>query len=149
MKSPSSTTVAQQWRTIYIKGAKTMPFISLIPTILFGYLAWRERDTTGSAMPLYVAAAVASPMIAPWTLLVMKDVNAELTRRATSTAEGGAAGAAQESTHELLEKWAWLNLVRAGISGISAVLGAWAALGAIDVVAVESIEIITGANRLG
>lgn len=65
----------------------------------------------------------------------------------TDTAKGD--GNKEESTHALIDRWASLNLVRGLISGAAAVLALWASLPApVDVVAVESFEFVSGANRL-
>lgn len=53
-----------------------------------------------------------------------------------------------ETTHALLDKWAMLNLARAAITGVGAVLAIWAALDRQEVVAFTETAITTGANRI-
>jgi hypothetical protein len=148
---------------MFKRGQAAMPPLGILSTAIFGYLAFRERSTGGPTFPLYVTAAVIAPSIVPFTLLAMTPTNRELLKRAdsatstvideaaaaveTDTAKGD--GNKEESTHALIDRWASLNLVRGLISGAAAVLALWASLPApVDVVAVESFEFVSGANRL-
>jgi Domain of unknown function (DUF1772) len=132
-----------------------MPPLSILTTTLFAYLAYRERATSGASLSLYAAAAILAPSIMPYTLLVMMPTNNLLEKRTESSvaavkgeAEAEVKGG-QESTHALVDRWASLNLVRGLISGAAAVLALWASLpGPVEVVAIESFEFVSGANRL-
>jgi len=137
-----------------VRGASTIPFLGLIPTAVFAYLAFRERHIYGATLPLYVTAAILAPLSTPFTLAVLKPVNDELTARSEKAIAGAAdveAAGAGESTHELVRKWAGLNLLRGVMFGLSAVLAGWAAIRPVELVevAVEGFEFVSGANRLG
>jgi hypothetical protein len=59
-----------------------------------------------------------------------------------------ARAAKEDTVHALADKWASLNLVRAIISLTSSVLAAWATINPIEVVGIETISVVSGANRL-
>jgi Domain of unknown function (DUF1772) len=133
-----SPLLAQQWQFMYDKGKIIMPPLSIIPTVLYAYLAWRERSSTGSALPLYATAAVLSPSFVTYTLLAMGDVNGALMQKAkeSSTASFGdmLAGAVAEAngtdnTHSLADQWGLHNLVRASMTGVAGFLALCASLG--------------------
>lgn len=100
-----------------------------------------------------MAAALLSPAIIPFTLTIMApnvkaliaktDDNAALAEMKEVTEQD------QKNAHALVDRWALLNLGRAGLSAASAIVGLWATLGAVDVVGVESVSFLSGANRMG
>jgi hypothetical protein len=147
--------LAKQWKKAYDKGKALAPPISLLASGIFGYLAYRERSTSTTAFSLYTTAAVLGPSIVPYTLIVMGPTNKKLLEKADSLASStvgdavAEARAAKEDTvHALADKWASLNLVRAIISLTSSVLAAWATINPIEVVGIETISVVSGANRL-
>jgi len=135
-KSPAPL-LAQQWQQMYDYGKVIMPPLGIIPTAIYGYLAWSNRNQSGPTLPLYATAAVLSPAFTTYTLLVMGGVNGALIRKAkaASTAKVGdavvdavAEAKGQDDTHALAEQWRLHNLVRAGMVGLAGVLALWASL---------------------
>jgi anthrone oxygenase-like protein len=129
--------------------------LTVVPGVLFGFLAYRSYTTSSGSAGLYTAAALLTPAIVPYTMLVLQPTNEALKKKlasASSAAVGEAAAelkGEEDNTHALVDRWASLNLVRGLISLSAALVGTWASLGAVEVVAVESFEFISGANRLG
>jgi hypothetical protein len=132
-----------------------MPPLTILPAALFGFLAYRSSATSGASVGLYTAAALLTPAIVPYTFAVIRPTNDALKKKAASASSAAVGEAAaqlkgeEDNTHALVDRWATLNLVRGLVSLSAALIGAWASLGAVEVVAVESIEFIAGANRLG
>lgn len=60
----------------------------------------------------------------------------------------GEGRASNQSVHELVDRWATVNLGRALLSGIGAVLAVWAAVDRVEVVG-ASLGSRSGADRLG
>jgi len=151
MEAPAPL-LAKQWQKAYSIGKAVAPPLSVITSVVFGYLAYREKSTSTQAFSLYTAAALLGPGIIPYTLLVMAPTNQKLHDKADSltSSTAGEVGVAKEDTvHALADRWASFNFVRALISATSAALGAWAALQSTEVVGIASLGMKTGADRLG
>lgn len=87
----------------------------------------------------YTLAALMIPSIIPFTLTIQKPINSTLTKRAEDLAgpPGERRTAAQmiydegfervegERTAQLIRKWNWYNLARAGMVFVGTVIGAW------------------------
>ena len=122
---------------MYDQGKVIMPPLCLVPTALFGFLAWHERSTSGQTMPLYATAAVLSPSFVTYTLLAMKGVNEALSQKALDSKtesvgdillEAVAEAKGEDHTHDLADQWGLHNLVRAGMIGFAGVLALWASV---------------------
>jgi hypothetical protein len=126
--------------------------LSLVPTALFGLLSYRSRNIRGT-FPLYLTAALLSPAIIPFTLTVMApNVKLLLEKSDPATLNVSAKEFSEQeecSAHALVDRWALLNLGRVTLSAASALVGLWATLGPVDVIAVESVVFMSGANRMG
>jgi len=134
--SPSTKT--QQWATLYRIGASSAPFIAIIPALAFGYLALRvpkvpelfkytSLDKT-SIFYLYTAAAILTPAIAPWTILVMKPTNNRIFGKAEAYGRSSDDVQAKDDPEleGLLKRWMLLNAIRSLFPATAAVLGLWA-----------------------
>jgi len=149
MKSPAHL-LARQWAHIYNLGARSAAPLTLVPLSIFSYLAYRAHRNTGNAS-LYIAAALLAPSIIPYTIFVMSDTNDALYKKANEASEQSKEVQVRrdDSTHQLVDRWASLNVVRGMLTLASAMVGAWASLGAVEVVGVAAFEFVTGANRMG
>lgn len=55
----------------------------------------------------------------------------------------------EETTHALVDKWATLNMGRAGLVLIGTLCGVWGTLTKMDVLSVTKVGLASGADRLG
>lgn len=130
--------LVRQWRTTFLLGKSVAPPIAIASSASYAYLAMMLYNAPLSVNhprgELYALAALLTVSIVPYTLFVMKDVNAKLMARAEEasldvknevTEIGMPKG---ESAKELLDWWAVLNLGRGVFPLLGAVLGAWASL---------------------
>ena len=79
--------------------------------------------------------------------LNQKAENLASTAITDTAAEAGVAK--EETTHALVDKWAMMNLGRACIAGLSAVIALWANISSVEVVGFEQLGLTSGANRMG
>jgi hypothetical protein len=81
----------------------------------------------------------------------MNSTNQKLMAKAESSAATMAeeSVSSEESVHVLVDRWASLNVVRSILLLSSAALGAWASLSPTEVLGIDRVEILSGANRLG
>ena len=105
----------------------------------YGYLAVKLYNAPLSVNhprgELYALAALMTVSVVPYTLLVMKSVNAKLLAKAEEMESLDAKDEVTEvglpkgeSAKELVDWWGVLNLGRGVFSLLGAVLGAWASL---------------------
>ncbi|KAF1985202.1 hypothetical protein K402DRAFT_405347 [Aulographum hederae CBS 113979] len=144
---------ARQWKKTVERGS-TGGLIALAAGVSFGAMAYLEKPST-SAFKFFTAAAVLSPTIIPFSLLVMGPVNDKLFKKADSLANtaitdsAAESGVAKEETvHGLIDKWATLNLGNAALTFASAVCAAWAVLNPVEVVGLQGLGLSSGANRM-
>ncbi|KAF2794185.1 hypothetical protein K505DRAFT_275564 [Melanomma pulvis-pyrius CBS 109.77] len=153
LKAPAPLAV-RQWRTVFDLGRKIGPVLALASSLSFGYVAYNQ-DSASTPFKLNVIAAVLLPSIIPFTLAFIDPTNKKLDKKLESfvgtalTDKAAEAGIAEEeTTHALLDKWATLNLARAGIIGLGAVLGIWAAVDKREAVSFGNVSLSSGANRI-
>ncbi|ETI25073.1 hypothetical protein G647_04444 [Cladophialophora carrionii CBS 160.54] len=112
--------LARQWHSIYDIGKKAGPFFALLASGCWLHAARRLSAESRSQQRLLVAAAGLSVAVVPFTFVVMKRTNDELTRRATAAAKGEEEDAKADArtgtveasqTHDLIRWWAQLNLL--------------------------------------
>lgn len=131
--------LVRQWRTMYLRGWSVAPPIAVVSSASYGYLAMKLYNAPLSVNhprgELYALAALLTGSVMPYTLFVMKDVNAKLMAKAEETERLDAKDEVTEiktpkgeSAKELVDWWAVLNLGRAVFPLLGAVLGAWASL---------------------
>jgi hypothetical protein len=136
LESPSPL-LLKQWKHAWEAGFKTFPPLAGISALSFGYLAWEAKHSP-NAMPhqwkVYAASTLLCFGIIPYTLAVMGSTNKKLLDKAEETkvlkaedriVEVGLGG---ESAHQLVDKWATLNLGRAIMLATAAVLTTWTIL---------------------
>ncbi|KAJ5635255.1 uncharacterized protein N7484_008568 [Penicillium longicatenatum] len=110
-KSPSL--LAKQWKALFDIGKRKNPPIAAAAATSLAYLAWSVRRgsplykaTTYSRSGLYIAAAVLTVGIVPYTLILMDGTNHALLKKAQSTSD------ADKEVSALVERWNSLNLGR-------------------------------------
>jgi hypothetical protein len=136
LESPSPL-LLKQWKHTFEAGKASIPPLASICTLSFGYLAY-EAKRTPNTLPhvwkIYAASALLCIGIVPYTLTALASTNNKLLNKAEETrvlraedkiVEVGLGG---ESAHQLVDKWATLNLGRAIMLATAAVLGTWATL---------------------
>jgi hypothetical protein len=136
LESPSPL-LLRQWKHAFEAGKATMPPLSAVCTLCFGYLAYKARnlpDALSYKWKMYVVSGLLTIGIVPWTIVVMAPTNKKLLDKAEETSslaiddkivEVGLGG---ESAHQLVDKWATLNLGRSIMLAVAAVLATWTTL---------------------
>ncbi|KAF2637157.1 hypothetical protein P280DRAFT_458251 [Massarina eburnea CBS 473.64] len=125
---------ARQWHQLYdIAKSFALP-LTAIATLSSAYVT-HHHDPASLPFKLNLAATLIFPAIVPYTLLVIGPINDKLFAKekeySSKSLEDKAveAGVGKEETvHALIDRWALVNVVRAGITGVGAVLTVWAAL---------------------
>ncbi|KAJ5889922.1 DUF1772-domain-containing protein [Penicillium tannophilum] len=109
----SQSLLTKQWRALYEIGKKKNPPIAAAVASSLAYLAWSVRQggplykkTVYSRSGLYLAAAVLTVGIVPYTLICMTGTNSALMKKAESTSD------ADKEVPDLVERWNTLNLGR-------------------------------------
>jgi len=114
--------LARQWQKIYNIGARAGPGDAAISAAAFLYAFQLLPSHATLPRRLYLAAAVLSTLVAPFTWTVMKKTNGELHRRANAATlgrdeEAGPKKDAREGTVEsyptadLIRWWGTLNIL--------------------------------------
>ncbi|RYP23519.1 hypothetical protein DL765_001033 [Monosporascus sp. GIB2] len=144
---------ARAWAAMFAAASRALPVpMVVVPGALNAFLAWRAP--TGKARAVYVAAAVATLSIAPYTYAFMGPINRQLAERArraqtaaSATGGGGGGGggdvtegeaeagkevlaaeAERQTAHALVDAWATRNLYRCTVSFLAGCAGLYAAL---------------------
>ncbi|PLB54699.1 DUF1772-domain-containing protein [Aspergillus steynii IBT 23096] len=127
-------TTLRHYRNLYDNGHAQNPPIAALTASAFGYLAYAVHNGTSvSALStresalLYVASAVLTIGIVPWTIVAMTGTNRKLLGRAEAgvTIEKGD----EREVLEGLERWAVLNAVRGVFPLLGGVVGVVAGMG--------------------
>lgn len=136
LESPSPL-LLKQWKHTFEAGKASIPLLASICTLSFGYLAY-EAKRAPNALPhvwkIYAASAALCIGIVPYTLTALASTNNKLLNKADETSALKAedkiveVGLGGESAHQLVDKWATLNLGRAILLATAAVLSTWATL---------------------
>lgn len=137
LESPTPL-LLKQWRHSFEQGKASMPIGALFSSGTFAFLAWDAYRRTASVLPAqwkqYLASALLAIGIVPYTVLFLRATNEKLLKREEETRSFGPAdtivevGLGGESAHQLVDRWASLNLGRALMLVVSTALGTWSAL---------------------
>ncbi len=136
LESPSPL-LLKQWKHNFDVGKASVPPLAGICTLCFGYLAYeakRAPNVTPRLWQIYTTSALLCIGIVPYTLAAMASTNNKLAKKAEETnalqAEDKVVeiGLGGESAHQLVDKWATLNVGRAVMLATAAVLSTWATL---------------------
>jgi hypothetical protein len=136
LESPSPL-LLKQWKHAFDVGKATIPPLAGICSLCFGYLAY-EAKRAPNAIPrlwqMYTASALLCIGIAPYTLTAMASTNNKIIKKAEETSALKAddkiveVGLGGESAHQLVDKWATLNMGRGIMLATAAVLSTLATL---------------------
>ncbi|KAK0746376.1 hypothetical protein B0T18DRAFT_429349 [Schizothecium vesticola] len=120
-----------QWRATFHQGSKTMPPAAAAAAALYFYLAAAHRRSARGVY--YLTAGVLSFGIIPYTVAFMMATNRMLEARAERAERAGMLEEVVEEVLEeadgvgskfLVDRWGVLNLGRAVMVGVAAVVGA-------------------------
>ena len=123
----------RQWHRSFDTGKIVHPALALLSSFAYGYLAYNFQGTLRqSAAEIYGVCIAANLAIWPWTIFVMMPTIKKLFQRfddskslgdnEIKTEVGMPKG---ESTKELIHWWSTMNVVRACMPLVAAILGAW------------------------
>lgn len=152
MKTPAPL-AARNFVDLYNLGVSTAPPLAVLVASTLGYVAYNQ-DPSSTVFKLNIAAIVLNLAIMPFTVVaifpVVHKLKAKREQLASAALEEKAVEAGlekEETTHALLRKWAWLNLVRAAWSGAGALCALWAATSGLEsFIAQEALK--SGSNKL-
>ncbi|KAK9245919.1 hypothetical protein V1506DRAFT_537019 [Lipomyces tetrasporus] len=105
-----------RFRTFYTAGLTIFPFLVILPTASFAFLAWR----VATGRMAYGFAAASTFVAAPFTLLVQGMTTKAIISKADVVESKTRGGSEAEGLEALLDRWALLN----GIKGLLPLLGA-------------------------
>ncbi|KAL8787676.1 MAG: hypothetical protein Q9213_002107 [Squamulea squamosa] len=116
--------LVSQWHSMFRAGFKIGPTLALLGAVNYLYVAWGSYNSTYDARVWkgFVGAAVGTIGIVPFTLIFMSSTNNALLAQAAKTT------LSEVEVRGLVEKWAFLNLVRSGIPVVGTALGLYGAL---------------------
>ncbi|KAE9975167.1 hypothetical protein EG327_008534 [Venturia inaequalis] len=124
---------AQTWQDMYKIGASTAPYLAILSSISFGYLASTVprtpelfKNNSSRTFYLYTLAAILVPVIVPYTVGVMKPTNDQLHARADKYRLVAWDVKEDEELDDLLKEWTALNITRSLPPLAAAVVGLWA-----------------------
>ncbi|KAL8908881.1 MAG: hypothetical protein Q9171_005278 [Xanthocarpia ochracea] len=116
--------LASQWHSMYQTGMKVGPTLALLGAVNYLYVAWGAYNSTYDTRVWkgFVGAAVGTIGIVPFTLIFMAPTNSALIAQTAKTT------LSEVDVRGLVEKWAFLNLLRSGIPVVGTALGLYSAL---------------------
>ena len=136
LESPSPL-LLRQWKHLFEIGRNTIPPLSIVTSIAVWYLAY-EAKSNPNALPhkwkMYLISGILNLSIIPYTAAFMLPLNHKLQTKAEETSSLKAedkiveVGLGGESAHQLVDKWASLNMGRALLLAAAAALATWTAL---------------------
>ncbi|KAF2875568.1 hypothetical protein BDV95DRAFT_485546 [Massariosphaeria phaeospora] len=125
---------ARQWSQFYSKGKRIGPALAIVSTLATAYVTYHQFPNS-IPFKLNLAAIFIIPSIIPFTFAFLMPTNNALMEKSEALAstalddKNAEAGVKSgESVHELIDKWGVLNLARAGIVGVGALLTVLAAV---------------------
>ncbi|KAK9371608.1 uncharacterized protein V1513DRAFT_428387 [Lipomyces chichibuensis] len=127
LKAPKVSTpdTAARFRTLVFSVRRMVPFLAILPTLSFAFLAWNAPH----AKMAHSIAAVCSAGFIPYTFLFMMGTIRAIFSKAEvlESKSRGAESSEAENLEVLLNRWAMMNSVR----GMLPLLGAMVGLSAV------------------
>lgn len=120
------------------------------------YRAHLPTPEPASSTPrlLYLTSATLLASIIPYSAALLLPLNQKLEAKAKDLASASltdasveAGVAKEETTHQLVDQWATINLGRSVLAGLSAILAAWASVDRMEVVG-AGLRFATDADRV-
>ncbi|KAK9328508.1 hypothetical protein V1520DRAFT_312964 [Lipomyces starkeyi] len=128
LKAPKISTpdTAARFRTLLFAVRRTLPFIAILPTASFAFLAWKAPD----AKMAHSIAAVCSAGFIPYTLLfMMRTCRAILSKAEVLESKSrGPESSEGENLEVLLNRWEMMNYTRGVLPLVGALVGLSAVL---------------------
>ncbi|KAL8995560.1 MAG: hypothetical protein Q9169_004733 [Polycauliona sp. 2 TL-2023] len=120
----NASLLVAHWNTMFRLGIKMGPTLIALGAVNYLYVAWGAYHSTYEPRVWkgFAAAAGCIMAVAGYTVVFMTGTNSALLGQAVKVTMG------EGQVRDLIEKWAFLNLVRAGIPLVSMALGLWGAL---------------------
>ncbi|KAK9320004.1 hypothetical protein V1517DRAFT_330674 [Lipomyces orientalis] len=125
IKAPKITVpdTPMRFRALYTAGLAIFPFLIILPTASYAFLAWR----VAAARMAYGFAAGSTFAAAPFSLLVQGTTTKAIISKADVVESKTRGSSEAEGLEEFLDRWALVN----GIKGLLPLLGAVVGLSAI------------------
>lgn len=127
--------LADQWVKITTPDKYLAPLTILFSGGIYTYLSYREPRWTTTSILNTISSTLLLATI-PYSMVYMHPITEKLKSKAaslSSSIEGKQRGETgvktQETVHFLVDRWATLNLSRVLLTGLSAALATWAAVG--------------------
>jgi hypothetical protein len=139
--SAPTTIALTQFRTIYDIGKVLTPPCCLFTAGTFFYLSYQSYSLASSdyltvigaraawEWKAYAVAGTLAGAVVVFTYAVLERTSQWLLRLGRIGGVKQEEGEGKRKVEMLLRKWGWLNLVRSGMLGASAIIGVWAILG--------------------
>ncbi|KAK4207034.1 putative N-acetyltransferase [Rhypophila decipiens] len=133
LESPSPL-ILRQWLSAFHQGKKLIPGLSILSSLGYFLLSWWHfhpsggSSTNGRLSKIYLLAGVATLSIVPYTRIIMWPTNLKLMAKEEEFSSWGVDHVLVTEEEEkgakyLVDHWGLLNLGRAGLVGLAAVLG--------------------------
>lgn len=131
-----------QIRWLFSRGSHIFPQFAIASASAFVYLAVKSVPSSSSWTSFlnltlnstkvngYLAAAALTMGIAPYTMFVMLPTNMQLIKMNEKGSEKAAKEDGDAKVDALLNKFGWLNISRASLTGAGGLVGLWTALAA-------------------
>ncbi|KAK9492043.1 hypothetical protein V1508DRAFT_419898 [Lipomyces doorenjongii] len=128
LKAPNISTpdTATRFRALVFAVRRTVPFLAILPTASFAFLAWKAPD----AKMAHSIAALCSVAFIPYTLLFMMRTNRAIFAKAEvlESKSRGPESSEAENLEVLLNHWVMMNSIRGFLPLLGALVGLSAVL---------------------
>ena len=134
MAQAPNTLLVREWHTTYSRGVAVAPALAIFSALNYLYLSYNLSFTLNHhKAEIYALAALATGSIAPFTLIIMKNVNGKLYGKVEESKELDRSEEMNETkakkgehSQELLKWWSILNASRGMLPFTGACLGIYA-----------------------
>ncbi|KAI4227251.1 MAG: hypothetical protein L6R36_002571 [Xanthoria steineri] len=116
--------LVSHWNSMFRAGSKVGPTLVALGAVNYLYAAWGAYNSNYDTRVWkgFAAAGLSTMAVAPYTVMFLASTNSALLAQATETTLN------EVQVRGLVEQWAFLNLLRAGIPIVSTALGLYGAL---------------------
>lgn len=124
LTNTTNASLLTSWRHTLDNGVKVCPPFAVAAAITHVLNAYINRNSTSDGAKYSVAAAASTIAIVPFTMMLMAPTNEELFKR--EKAAFGTATGVEPSSLGLVNKWGRLNLTRALLPAVGALVACFA-----------------------